>query len=178
MPQVNFVPDMQAPGSVLMPPASRVGGRERIHLGNIANFTTQLATGDVIILARIPSDAVILEFSVGHDDLDGGGAPTLAMDVGLCDKDGNNLPTSSNSRQCFTDAYTASGAVALTDRRFPGVTAANVLNMPQPAWQLAGMTSNVNTPVVFCCLRASAAANGAPPAAANIFFRIRFMDNS
>ena len=175
---VNFVPDtIQGSSVATLPPATRVGGIERVCLGAFELTAAMLdGTDDVILLAKIPSHAVLLEFSVGHDDLDSNGAPTLALDYGITDKDGANIAASgTDSRERFANAAAATAAVALTDRRFAGVTPANVANMDDALWQLAGMSADPAKPL-FLCVRVSTVA--ATPAPGTIFWRVRFQDAS
>jgi hypothetical protein len=172
---VNFVPDtIQGSTAVALPPAARVGAAQRINLGTYETLAT-MAANDVLVLAKLPAHATLLEFSVGHDDLDAGGAPTLAFDYGICDKDGNNVAVSgTDSRERLVNAVVETGVVALTDRRFAGLTPANVANMDDALWELAGMTANAGRPL-FLCVRTSTAAQ--TWANGTFFWRIRFGDN-
>jgi hypothetical protein len=173
---VFFVPDtIQGSATQAVPPATRVGAAQRVSLGSFEVTTAMLDNADdVIVLAKIPSHATLLEFSVGHDDLDTGGAPTLAFDYGICDKDGLDVAVTGDSREIFANNVAATAAVALTDRRFAGVTPADVANMDDALWQLAGMAADPAKPL-FLCMRVNTAAQ--TPAPGTIFWRIRFGDN-
>ena len=69
--------------------AARDGGRVRGSTGAFEVTTDVLdGTDDVILLARVPTNAVISKIIVGSDDLDSDGTPALAVDVGIFEEDG------------------------------------------------------------------------------------------
>jgi hypothetical protein len=67
--------------------AGVAGGRIRIAQGTMEiAITSEDEVGDVILLARLPSSAVIISIELANDILDG--VADLAYDVGIYDQDG------------------------------------------------------------------------------------------
>lgn len=65
-------------------------GRIRIISGTMPVLAASTdEVGDIIRLARIPADAVIVSLEIAHDDLDTNGVETISFDLGLYDLSGN-----------------------------------------------------------------------------------------
>lgn len=58
-------------------------GKFRIAKGEIAVATGDIDDDDIVVMLRVPSNAVIWELVLYNDDLDSNGSPTLAFDIGL-----------------------------------------------------------------------------------------------
>lgn len=67
-------------------PVHRYGGRKRAVSGNFETATGDWNAGDIIVLARLPSNAVIHELLIFNDACDG--ASTLTVDIGVYEADG------------------------------------------------------------------------------------------
>lgn len=102
--------------------------------------------GDIMLLAAIPSNAVILDIELLNDDLDSGTA--LAIDAGLYYSGigGNQVENGNTSgvvvdADCFATATTVlSGAnVTYTSVRFE---ADDIVNIKKEAWEVAGLTED------------------------------------
>jgi hypothetical protein len=76
-------------GAFQTAPVARYGGRQRIITGNFEVATTDIDSGDLIVLARLPATSTIQSILLSNDDLDGGTA--LDMDLGIFDENGTVL---------------------------------------------------------------------------------------
>lgn len=100
--------------------------------------------GDILLLAPIPSNAVILDLLVINDDLDANGTPTLEGDWGLYYGRNNGIGNTSGTvidANCFEDADTALQA-AVTSWNSKRFVTANITTADQEAWEVAGLTSD------------------------------------
>ena len=59
------------------------GGTVKVFMDTIAAATTDIDDDDIILLGEVPSNAKILSIKIFNDDLDSGGSPALATDVGV-----------------------------------------------------------------------------------------------
>ncbi len=67
-------------------PVHRYGGRKRVVSGNFELATTDVDANDIIVLARLPSNAVIHTLFIMCDTLDTGAG--IVVDVGIYEPDG------------------------------------------------------------------------------------------
>ena len=65
-------------------PVARYGGRQRVLTGNFEVATTDIDSGDLIVLARLPAHATVQNILLSNDALDAGTA--LDMDLGIFDE--------------------------------------------------------------------------------------------
>ena len=77
-------------------PVGRWGGRLRTIQDRIQTTAAQRALNEVVILAKLPSAAVIDEIKIAAEDLETGGAPSLSSNVGLFNRQGGTVFTGSN----------------------------------------------------------------------------------
>jgi hypothetical protein len=92
----NLVANPPVPNSV-----SVQGGRVRTVKSTIALGTGDIDDDDIIVMARVPSNAVIQSIRLFNDDLDAHTTPTLVADVGLYKPDGTVA-----DRDCYASLIT------------------------------------------------------------------------
>jgi len=92
------------------------------------------ANADVLILARIPIDAVVKSVRSGNDALGAG-----TMDLGLYKKNADGTYTAVDDN-CFADAIAVTGANALTDVTYEA-GATLIADRNKPAWQRANLST-------------------------------------
>lgn len=71
-------------GPQVLAPVGRLSGRVRAAMGSGEAAVADLAAADIIVLARVPTNARLLAIYLANDDLGG----TLTVDVGVYDPDG------------------------------------------------------------------------------------------
>ena len=59
------------------------GGTMKCSIDNIAAVAAEVANGDVLMLAKVPSWGVPMSIKVWNDEIDSNGSPTLTGEVGL-----------------------------------------------------------------------------------------------
>ena len=87
------------------------GGRVRVLMDSFELATGDIDDDDIILLDRIPTSAVITGLWIMNDDMDSGGTPTLATDVGVYDTDSS---VTVKDRNAFTSAVTTLQAATAT----------------------------------------------------------------
>lgn len=148
-----------------MNPVYELGGRKRVAQGTIALATTDLDDNDIVMLAPIPVNASITSIKLASDDLDSGGTPTLAWNVGLYESDGTVV-----DEDAYATAVTlGQAATAFTEYRFE---AANITTTSNKVWEDGGQTSDPGGHY-YVAMTASAAA--ATAAAGDIAFMIEYV---
>ncbi len=65
-------------------PVARYGARERVITGNYEVATTDIDANDIIVLARIPAQAIVQSIKIANDVLDSGAS--LVFDLGVFDE--------------------------------------------------------------------------------------------
>ena len=81
---LNVTVNAPTGGAFQTVPVSRYGGRQRVITGNFEVATTDIDSGDLIVLARIPATSTVQSILLCNDALDGGTA--LDMDLGIFDE--------------------------------------------------------------------------------------------
>ena len=130
-------------------PSHRKTGRIKTVIDQDALATTAVDNADDnILIAPIPSNAVILDVLVLNDDLDSDDCPTLATNVGLAysgiggtqAKNGNTSGTAVDA-DCFATAATTlqSANTTWTSVRFE---ADDIVDVKKEAWEVAGLSSD------------------------------------
>ena len=118
-------------------PVGRYGGRQRVITGNYEVATTDIDTsGDLIVLARLPAQAVVQAILMCNDALDVGTA--LDFDLGIFDENQAVL-----DQDYFAAAITQlSSAVAApgTDLRYSAATDADTVG--DQLWEMAGVATD------------------------------------
>lgn len=120
--------------------------------------------GDIILLAPVPSNAVITSIKLFNDDLDSNGSPALAANVGLYySGNGNGTGISSGDvvdADCFATAITTlqSANVSGVDVRFED---GDIDNIDQEAWAVGGLSSDPGGYLYIGLTLTTAAATGA-----------------
>lgn len=110
-------------------------GRVRIAQGTVALATGDLDLNDVIMLAPLPSNAVIHSIRFAADDLDSASPATLTWNLGLHETDGTAADA-----DCYATAITlGQAATVFTEYRFE---AANITTVGNKLWEDAGLTAD------------------------------------
>lgn len=126
-------------------------GQLNVAIDQVAIVSADIDTaGDIILLAPVPSNAVIIDIELVCDDIDASGVPTLSHDVGLYysgiggsqTEDGNVSGTVIDA-DAFASAVTTLQAkvTTWTSVRFESATA-NIINLDKEAWELGGLTAD------------------------------------
>ena len=130
-------------------------GKMRVFMDTIAAGTGDIDDDDIIMLAEVPSNAKIASIMLYNDDLDSGGSPALATDVGLY-----NGGTKFNDTDASATAYAANGLIdrdayasaitTLQAANTSGVEVAfearNVNTVANFVWEDGGLTSDPGVP--------------------------------
>lgn len=145
------------------------GGRVRIACDSFELATTDLDASDIILLDKLPANAVIVGLYLMSDDLDSNGTPTLAANVGLYESDG----ATAADADCFASAITTlqSATTSWQDILAEAGTAA-VANIGDPLWDVAG-DSQGDFEEYYVALTLSAAA--ATAAAGTLAYKIEYV---
>jgi len=103
------------------------GGRVRVSQGSVAVAADGTGSGDIVMLAPIPSNASIFSIRLAADDLDSG-TPALAWDIGVYSSGGVVKDV-----DAFASAVTlGQAATAFTEYAFE---ARNISECGQAVWQ-------------------------------------------
>lgn len=127
----------------------RKKGRLKVHVDQIAVSSGGVGdVGDILLLAPIPSNAVILRLGVMNDDLDSNGSPALEGDWGLyysgiggTQKLNGNTSGTVIDANCFEDADTALQA-AVTDWDNKRCVTDNITDVDLEAWAAGGLSAD------------------------------------
>lgn len=129
-------------------------GRVRVAQGTVAVAADGTGTGDIIMLAPIPSNASIISIKLAADDLDSDGSPALAWDVGLYDADGVVADV-----DAYATAVTlGQAATVFTEYAFE---ARNINACGQKVYEDAGASTDPNAYYYVAASIQTAAATGA-----------------
>ena len=142
-------------------------GVKRVALGNVAVAADGTETGDIIMLAPIPSNAVITSIKLASDDLDSGSPAALAWNLGLYTTAGVV-----KDADAYASAITlGQSATAYTEYRFE---AANINETAQKVYADATDTSDPGTFYYLALTISTAAATGA---AGDLAFQVEYVVN-
>ncbi len=157
----NFEASPQVANSV-----HQSGGRMRVLQGSVALAATDIDNDDVIMLAPIPVGASVTSIQIAADDLDSGGSPSLAFNVGLYQTDGTV-----KDEDCYASAVTlGQAATAFTEVAFE---ARGIEKCGQQVFEDAGDTSRPDDQLFLIGATVSAAA--ATAAAGDMSFIITYV---
>ena len=145
-------------------------GKMRVFMDTIAAATGDIDDNDIIYMAEVPSNSKIVSIKLYNDDLDSGGSPALATDVGLY-----NGGTKFNDTDCYTTAYAAEAvidrdayATAITTLQAANTSgvecayeARNVNAVANFVWEDGGLTSDPGVPLRIALTMETAAATAA-----------------
>lgn len=87
---------------------------EMVIMGSAAIATTSLASGDIILLDRVPWDAKIIGISLMADQLDTNSTPTLAYEVGLYTVSSNAGTVATAAVGCYATGVTIGQSASYT----------------------------------------------------------------
>ena len=145
---------------LVLNPVSLESGRVRVSHDTIALLTTDIDNTDVILLAKIPTAARILDIRIKNDDLDTGGTPSLTFDVGVYDgetaKDADRYANAKTTLRSATTTWTT------VDERTADLAS-------QRLWQDAGDTAD---PGGVYTIAITIDGAGQTPAAGDLAFQI------
>ncbi len=145
-------------------PRGQLGGRKRVTQGTIALATGDLDSGDIVLLAPVPSNARITSIKLAADDLDSDSTPTLAWNVGLY-----TIAEVVKDADAYASAITlGQAATVFTEYAFE---ARNINLCAQRVWEDAGDTTDPGGHY-YLALTASAAA--ATAAAGDLSFIVEY----
>ena len=134
--------------------AQELEGKVRVAQGSVAVASDGTGSGDIIMLAPIPSNAAITSIKLAADDLDSNGSPALAWDVGVYTSGGTVKDV-----DAFATAITlGQAATAFTEYAFE---ARNINECGQKLWQDAADTSDPGGVYYVALTIQTAAATGA-----------------
>lgn len=142
-------------------------GEKRIVIDKVALATTDIDASDIILLGPIPYSAVVTEIAVKNDDLDSNGSPTLTVDVGLYDADGNVL---------VADVFAADSTVlqaANTSWTSVRNESGDITNITSEVTSLAGLTSN---PGGLCYVGLTVTNAAATAAAGDLVVKVEYIN--
>ena len=132
---------------------SAVGGRVRVAQGSVAVAADGTGSGDIIMLAPIPSNASIFSIRLAADDLDSG-TPALAWNIGVYSSGGTVKDV-----DAFASAVTlGQAATAFTEYAFE---ARDIAECGQAVWQDAAETADGGGWYYIAASISTAAATGA-----------------
>lgn len=169
--------------SVLNPPTlkdHRLSGEAKTIIRHIAAATTSIdETGDVMLIAEVPSSAKIISVSIKCDDLDSHSTPALAVDVGLFYAgDSNGQKDALKVLGDVADADAFASAIATLQSAVTtwteitnesGVT--GIEDYDKEVWELAGLTSDPGGHFVIGTTVTTAAATAA---AGDILLKVEY----
>ena len=136
-------------------------------IDQVALATTNIDDiGDIVLMCKIPSNAVLTSVVLFNDALDSHETPTLAANVGLYYSSGSVI-----SAACIASAITSLRAAVTTgtEVRFE---AANITTLGQEAWELAGLSSDPNGQFYIGLTLTAAAATAA---AGDVVMKIEYL---
>ncbi len=117
-------------------PVARYGARQRVITGNYEVATTDMDSGDIIVLARLPAQATIQSILIANDALDVGTA--LDMDLGIFDENQAVL-----DQDYFASAITQlTAAVAAPGTELRHEAATGVERVGDRLWEMAGVAND------------------------------------
>ena len=145
-------------------------GKMRVFMDTIAAATGDIDDNDIIYMAEVPSNSKIVSIKLYNDDLDSGGSPAVATDVGLY-----NGGTMFNDTDGSTTAYAAEAvigrdayATAITTLQAANTSgvecayeARNVNAVANFVWEDGGLTSDPGVPLRIALTMETAAATAA-----------------
>ncbi len=123
-------------GAYQTAPVSRYGARQRVITGNFEVATTDIDSGDLIVLARIPASATVQSILICNDALDVGTA--LDFDLGIFDE--NQAVLDQDAFASAITQLTAAVAAPGTDLRHEAATGAE--RVGQRMWEIAGVATD------------------------------------
>lgn len=154
-------------------------GTVKTLLDKIAVATTSIdEVGDIILLAPLPSNAIITSIKIFNDDLDSHATPTLAADLGVYYSGlGGNQAITLKTSGTVVDANNISTAITtLQAANTSGVElrfeADDIVNITKELWEVAGLTSDCGG-VLYLGLTMTAAA--ATAAAGDIVILVQYI---
>lgn len=120
----------------VLPDVARSGGRMRVVTDNFEVATGDLTAADIIVLARLPANAVIHRLFICNDDLDAGTA--LLSDVGIYETDGTavDIDAFADGDDFLSDAAAPPGE----DMRY--LAASDPTDMGQRIWESGGESAD------------------------------------
>ncbi len=145
-------------------------GKMRVFMDTIAAGTGDIDDNDVIMFAEIPSNAKIASILVYNDDLDSGGTPSLATNVGLYNGKTTFTDTDASSTSYAAEAVLdedcyASAITTLQAANTSGVEVAfearNVNAVANFIWEDGGLSSDPGVPLRVAFTMSAAAATAA-----------------
>ena len=145
-------------------------GKMRVFMDTIAAGTGDIDDNDVIMFAEVPSNAKIASILVYNDDLDSGGSPSLATNVGLYNGKTTFTDTDASSTSYAAEAVLdedcyASAITTLQAANTSGVEVAfearNVNAVANFVWEDGGLSSDPGVPLRLAFTMSAAAATAA-----------------
>ena len=150
--------------------AASGGGKLRVFMDTIAAGTGDLDNNDIIMLAQVPSNAKLASIRIYNDDLDSGGSPALATNVGLYNGQTKFTDTDSSStsyaaaavldEDCYATAITTLQA-ANTSGVELAYEARNINAVANFVWEDGGLSSDPGVPLRVAFTISTAAATAA-----------------
>ncbi len=121
-------------GPPVLAPMGRIGGRVRAAMGSGEAAVADLAANDIIVLARIPTNARLMSILLGADNL----GAALTVDVGVYDPDGTVQDVDE-----FASAFTLDAAVfgAATNLLYEAAIA-QIDGHGERIWERLGLASD------------------------------------
>lgn len=146
-------------------PTQELAGRVRIAQGTLVVAADGSGTGDIIMLAPVPSNASIVSIKLAADDLDSNGSPALAWNIGLYTSDGTVADV-----DAYASAVTlGQAATAFTEYAYE---ARNINACGQKVYEDAAATSD---PGGFYYVAASVSTAAATGAEGDLSFIIEYV---
>jgi len=134
--------------------AQELEGKVRIAQGSVAVAADGTGSGDIIMLAPIPSNASVVSIKLAADDLDSNGSPALAWNLGVYTTGGTV-----KDADAFASAITlGQAATAFTEYAFE---ARDIAVCGQKLWQDAADTADPGGAYYVALTISTAAATGA-----------------
>ena len=138
-------------------PVAGYGGRQRVITGNFEVATTDIDASDIIVLARLPANAVVTSIKLSSDALDAGSS--LTFDVGIYDENQAvlSLDIFATDSTIFQSATAAPG----TEMRYE--FSSNTDTQGDRLWELGGVSTDpgglmYDIAITFVLVAATAAA--------------------
>jgi hypothetical protein len=139
------------------------GGTVKVFMDTIAAATTDIDDDDIILLAEVPSNAKILSIKIFNDDLDSGGLPALATDVGVYNGPIKTSSYAANAvidRDCYATASAVLQAAVLTGTEV-AFEVRNVNAIANFVWEDAGLSADPGVPLRIALTMETVAATAA-----------------
>jgi tetrahydromethanopterin S-methyltransferase subunit B len=126
-----------------------ITGRLRISSATVEAATTDLDSGDVVLMSTIPSNAKVQRIELYNDDLDADASPAITADMGLwAGQEGLTVGATKYAdsevldEDCYATLTTQLQAASVSGSTNFAFEAKDIANSQKAAWEDAGLASD------------------------------------